>query len=84
MYVNKTGNRRKNRSRHSSEGLSREEYVERVRRRKNNEIDDIINDSQEKRASTSRRNSRATSRKVNKRSSKKKNDKNDIDGNMQE
>ena len=84
MYVNKTRNRRKNISRHSSEGLSREEYVERVRRRKNNEIDDIINDSQEKRASTSRRNSRATSRKVNKRSSKKKNDKNDIDGNMQE
>lgn len=83
MYVNKTGNRRKNRSRHSSEGLSREEYVERVRRRKNNEIDDIINDSQEKRASTSRRNSRATSRKVNKRSSKKKNDKNDLD-NMQD
>ena len=83
MYVNKTGNRRKNRSRHSSEGLSREEYVERVRRRKNNEIDDIINDSQEKRASTSRRNSRATSRKVNKRSSKKKNAKNDLD-NMQD
>ena len=83
MYVNKTGNRRKNRSRHSSEGLSREEYVERVRRRKNNEIDDIINDSQEKRASTSRRNSRATSRKVNKRSFKKKNAKNDLD-NMQD
>ena len=81
--MNKTGNRRKNRSRHSSEGLSREEYVERVRRRKNNEIDDIINDSQEKRASTSRRNSRATSRKVNKRSSKKKNAKNDLD-NMQD
>ena len=83
MYVNKTGNRRKNRSRHSSEGLSREEYVERVRRRKNNEIDDIINDSQEKRASTSRRNSRATSRKVNKKSSEKKNAKNDLD-NMQD
>lgn len=84
MYVNKTGNRRKNRSRHSSEGLSREEYVERVRRRKNNEIDDIINDSKGKRASTSRRNGRATSRKVNKRSSKKKNDKNDIDENESE
>lgn len=83
MYVNKTGNRRKNRSRHSSEGLSREEYVERVRRRKNNEIDDIINDSQEKRASTSRRNSRATGRKVNKKSSEKKNAKNDLD-NMQD
>lgn len=83
MYVNKTGNRRKNRSRHSSEGLSREEYVERVRRRKNNEIDDIINDSQEKRASTSRRNSRATSRKINKKSSEKKNAKNDLD-NMQD
>ena len=81
--MNKTGNRRKNRSRHSSEGLSREEYVERVRRRKNNEIDDIINDSQEKRASTSRRNSRATSRKVNKKSSEKKNAKNDLD-NMQD
>ena len=83
MYVNKTGNRRKNRSRHSSEGLSREEYVERVRRRKNNEIDDIINDSQEKRASTSRKNSRATGRKVNKKSSEKKNAKNDLD-NMQD
>ena len=83
MYVNKTRNRRKNISRHSSEGLSREEYVERVRRRKNNEIDDIINDSQEKRASTSRRNSRATGRKVNKKSSEKKNAKNDLD-NMQD
>lgn len=83
MYVNKTRNRRKNISRHSSEGLSREEYVERVRRRKNNEIDDIINDPQEKRASTSRKNSRATGRKVNKKSSEKKNAKNDLD-NMQD
>ena len=77
--------RKTSRARHSSEGLSREEYVERVRRRKNNEIDDIINDSQGKKsASTSRKNSRGTSRKVTKRSSKRKNAKNEIDDTMQD
>ena len=76
--MNRTKNRNNvgRKARHSSDGLSREEYVERLRRKKqNNEIDDIIQEAERGRRKTSQR--RSNSKKTTNRNRRKR--KNELD-----
>ena len=81
--MNRTSNRNSERrkARHSSDGLSRKEYVERIRRKRNNEIDDIINEAQGRRANGT---SRKSNKKTNRRTTRKNNTKKDLNENINE
>lgn len=81
--MNRTSNRNNERrkARHSSDGLSREEYVERVRRKRNNEIDDIINEAQGRRTNGT---SRKSNKKINRRTPRKNNTKKDLNEDINE